>query len=263
MGDTEHFSDKTLNHLIVQGQDNSGYGWNFGQAFGFDLTDAWTQLAIVGAGMMLYGVFLIVYVTTKKFSTKPSKPKSQAWHVWDRNEVSYRLPVVSRHNDFLGWNEREHYKDFDGRIYLYCTPLSGPYQDFTTYIKQRILKRFKFENLPYRGFFFSRHKHYMVDLINNTEKKFPFTELRQTLQDTDLMNIPNIAISLPKDPRTGNFTMKFNPNFALDRDLEREIQETFERLKPELVEFNSTQGIEVKGKDLQPIIQPSYVKTVG
>merc|ERR1719350_774807 len=62
--------------------------------------------------MFLYGAFLIYYVTTKKFKTPEKKPKSQAWHSWDKGDVSYNLPVISKHNDWLGWNKNDHHADF-------------------------------------------------------------------------------------------------------------------------------------------------------
>jgi len=262
MGDTEHFTDPKLNHLIVQGADNSGYGWDFGQSFGLDLTDAWTQLTLIGGVMFLYGIFLIIYVTTRKFENKPRLPKSRAWKAWDKNEVHYKLPVASRHNDFLGWSLKDNSKDFEGHIYLYCMPTAGPYNDYELFVKQRVLKRLKMENLPYRGFFFKGKKqHVQVDQLNDVEKKFPFTKLRQVLEDIELASVPSIAIGLPKDASTGTFTIKFSPNFAIDKDFERIIQETFDRLKPDLEEFNRSEG--AKPMNLEPIIQPTYIKTVG
>jgi len=262
MGDTEHFADPNLNHLIVQGADNSGYGWDFGKSFGFDLTDAWTQLCLIGGIMFLYGIFLIVYVTTREFKPVKRLPKSKAWHAWDKAEVHYKLPVASKHNDFLGWSSHDNYKDFSGHIYLYCMPNGGPYRDVATFVKQRVLRRLKFENLPYRGFFFSgKQEHLYVDQLNDCPKKSPFTELTNTIKDIDLINTTHIAISLPKDPNTGMYTIKFSPNFAIDKEFTREIESAFEKLKPDLIEFNKAQG--AKPNDLEPIIKPTYVKTVG
>lgn len=262
MGDTEHFSDPSLSHLIVQGEDNSGFGWDFGQSFGFDITDSWTQLCFCAGVMFLYGIFLIVYVTTKKFEHKPKKAKSGAWRAWDKNEVHHNLPVVSKHNDFLGWSSQDNAKDFEGNIYLYCMPNGGPYKENEVFIKQRIIKRMKFADLPCKGFFFKgQDQHRLVDRLNSVPKKFPFAELRAALKEIDLPSLPNISISLPRDPKTGCYTIKFSPNFAIDKDFERSIQDGFERLKPDLIEFNKSQG--AKPKKLKPIIQPTYVKTMG
>lgn len=265
MGDTEHFADPNLNHLIVQGEDNSGYGWDFGKSFGFDITDAWTQLCLIGSIMFLYGIFLIWYVTSREYKpAKPKLPKSKAWYAWDKAEVHYKLPVASRHNDFLGWSTNDNYKDFEGHIYLYCMPRAGPYKDIATFVKQRVLRRLKFENLPYRGFFFSgKQEHLYVDQLNDCEKKAPFDELTKTIKDIGLINTTNIAISLPKDPSTGIITIKFSPNFAIDKDFTREIETAFEKLKPDLIEFNQAQGAKPVDSDLEPIIKPTYVKTVG
>jgi len=141
-------------------------------------------------------------------------------------------------------------------------PSAGPYKDVATFVKQRVLRRLKFENLPYRGFFFSgKQGHLYVDQLNDCPKKAPFDELAQTIKDIDLINTTHIAISLPKDPSTGTITIKFSPNFAIDKEFTREIETAFEKLKPDLIEFNEAQG--AKPVDLEPIIKPTYVKTVG
>jgi len=259
MGDTEHFADPKLNHLIVQGADNSGFGWDFGQSFGLDFTDAWTQLLLIGGMMFAYGAFLIFYVCTKKWDIRPQKKKPESWKAWDNNDVQYNLPVTSRHNDFLGWRPQDNSKDIEGRIYLYCLPTNGPYTDFKVYVKQRVLKRLKLANLPYRGFFFrGRDNHLKVDRINAAAKE-SFKSILAAVQETELIHVPSLAISLPKDPETGCYTIKFTPNFVMDKDFEQAIIEAFERLKPDLVEFNNSEG--ATPSILEPIIKMVDIET--
>ena len=83
-------------------------------------------------------------------------------------------------------------------------PNGGPYKENEVFIKQRIIKRMKFGDLPCKGFFFKgQDQHRLVDRLNGVPKKFPFAELRAALKEIDLPSLPNIAISLPRDPKTG------------------------------------------------------------
>merc|ERR1719499_12810 len=176
---------------------------------------------------MMYGLFLIYYVTTKKFEYKPRKPKSQAWHVWDKGTISHNLPVISKHEDWLGWQNGQHYQQFGGHIYLCCMPRGGPYSDIDVWIKKRVLRRLKWSDVPYRGFFFTPEAHLSVDRLNNVPKKSPFEELSKAIRETDLANVQNISIGLVKNPDTGIFTFKVIPNFAIDTDFENAINEMF------------------------------------
>ena len=101
--------------LIIQGETAAGAGFNFNDFYGFDLTDAWTQLFGIFFLVASYGFFLMYYVTSKKFPKPKRRPKSKAWYAWDKNTVSYIIPYATKHRDFLGWSLDDHCEEFAGR----------------------------------------------------------------------------------------------------------------------------------------------------
>jgi len=232
------WSGPEVNHkTIIQGQDAAGSGYRFNDFYGWDMTDAWTQLFCLGGLMFGYGFFLLYYVHTHKFKDVKRKPKSRAWKAWDSNEVSYRLPYVVACSDFLGWHKSDHFEDFDGKLFLYSMPKSGPWANHNTYLKKRIFRRVIFSDLPIRCIFFPPKRHLEADRLTEVPKKFPFTELTEVMQSIDLNTLDMVEVGLPK-LKNGKITLKVNVNFDTDAEFEQCVEELYEKIKPNLADLN-------------------------
>jgi len=229
--------------LIVQGEDNVGKGWSFSKVAGLDLTDAWTQVLLLFLVVATYGSCILYYVHTKEWKTIKKKPKSKAYWSWEKNEVSYNLPVVSRHNDFLGWGEKDHYKDFDGTVYFYAMPSSGPYSNLLTFVKKRLIVRLKMKNVPSKHFFFRAGKHLDKDKIDEVEKKAPFTKLIDTINEIKLKELPHISFGVIRQHDTKRLALKVTQHLLnFDEEYTQACETLYKKLQPEIEQLNQIVG---------------------
>lgn len=226
--------------LIVQGEDNTGKGWSFSKVAGLDLTDAWTQVFLMFAGLLIYGGIILYYVYTKKWKKIKRKPKSKAYWSWQRNEVSHNLPVISRHNDFLGWSESDHHKDFDGKIYFYAMPSSGPYSNILTFVKKRLIVRLKMKNIPSKHIFFEPGKHLLKDKIDEVEKKAPFKKLVECIKEVKLHDLPSVSFGIIRQSDTKQLALKVTERLLhFDEEYTQACEALYKKLQPEIQKLGS------------------------
>jgi hypothetical protein len=227
-------------HTHIQGQDTGADGWSF-QGY-LDVTDAWTQLACIVVVLFSYGILLVYYMHTKKFNkTKHGKSNrhSKAWKAWDKTTVNFNRPHITRHNDFLGWEKCDNREEFEGHIYLYCMPTSGPCRDHANYVKKKMVPGLKFTRVPFRAFFFDSRRYLDADRLDDVPKKYPFTELEECLKDVDLYKtVPSFAVSLPQTEN--GLTIKVTTTFEIDLELKEKLEEMFERCRTDLAEIDGT-----------------------
>ena len=111
-------------HTFIQGKDDPSQSWQINYFTSLDVTNSWTQLAILALVVFAYGICIVYYVHTKKY-VKPktiSQRHSKAWKAWDKNKVNFNYPHITRHNEFVGWENKSNAKEFEGCNFfcLFC-----------------------------------------------------------------------------------------------------------------------------------------------
>lgn len=237
-------------HTFIQGKDDPSESWQINYFSSIDVTDAWTQLGLLAFVVFTYGFAITYYVHTKKFVKAKTKSQrhSKAWKAWDKNKVNFNYPHITRHNDFLGWEAKNNAKEFQGFIYLYCMPNSGPCRKYVDYLKKKMIPGLQLERIPMRSFFFNNRRYLDADRLDDTPKKYPFTELAECLKEIDLHNsVPCITISLPQSATENEgLDLKVTTTFEIDAELKQHIEEMFERLKFDIAKIDGTNQPETK-----------------